>query len=205
MVRQAHHSVRSRRKTRTDPHTETDGIPILRFCRRASCCWCCCQGDRSSAPSLALHLHRPGAAAHLHHQLPARQPTIVMPSATRRPSSATASLYERSRNRAGIIANLEALADPGLGVHAGFVQGGLASSRMRPASCPSAASPTSRYGVAAGSERLERLGVVTKNVRLAHPRGGCPSCIDASFSSSREDDRAGNSRGGSRNVASLAA
>ena len=95
-----------------------------------------------------------------------------MPSATRRPSSATASTL-RCASSGGSFANLKALADPASGVHAGFVQGGLASSKDAPGLLSVGRIAYEPLWVFyAGSARLERLTDLKGKRILVGPAGG---------------------------------
>ena len=99
-------------------------------------------------------------------------PTIAMPSATGRPSSATAST-SRCASSGGSLANLKALSDPASGVHAGFVQGGLASSKDTPGLLSVGRVAYEPLWVFyAGSARLERLTDLKGKRILVGPAGG---------------------------------
>jgi TRAP-type uncharacterized transport system substrate-binding protein len=76
------------------------------------------------------------------------------------------------RQSAGSLANLKALADPASGVHAGFVQGGLASSREVPGLLSVGRIAYEPLWVfSSGSDRLERLGDLKGKRVLVGPAG----------------------------------
>jgi uncharacterized protein len=77
------------------------------------------------------------------------------------------------RESGGSTANLKALSDPGSGVHAGFVQGGLASSKDTPGLLSVGRIAYEPLWVFyAGSERLERLTALKGKRILVGPAGG---------------------------------
>lgn len=82
------------------------------------------------------------------------------------------------RESGGSFANLEALADPASGVHAGFVQGGLASSRDAPGLLSVGRVAYEPLWVFyGGSGRLERLADLKGRRVLVGPAGGGTSAL----------------------------
>jgi TRAP-type uncharacterized transport system substrate-binding protein len=82
------------------------------------------------------------------------------------------------RETGGSLANLKALADPASGVHAGFIQGGLASSRDAPGLLSVGRIAYEPLWVFyAGGERLERLGDLKGKRVLVGPAGSGTSSL----------------------------
>ena len=148
VVRQAHHWVGVRGQA-ASRHTRGDRCdPNLRASRRASCCSSCCRWPLSSSARsgsrCASSIRRRRAPSSSPPPPPAA-PTTAMPSATRRPSSATAST-SRCASPADRSPTSRRSRTPPPACTRASSRAASPPARTRPDCCRSAASPTSRCG-----------------------------------------------------------